>query len=431
MGRDHFRFAHMADLHLGSFNADPFLRDLELKAVEVTMTICLEKGVDFVIISGDLFDSNIPDLNTVVESIKSFMRVRDKEIPIYVIPGSHDFTVGQTGILDVLTSSRVFTRVTAGDVEDGALKLHFVEDPRTGAKVTGLAGRIRGREVANYEILDRTSLEKEPGFKIFAFHSAITEYKPPIFKDTESIALSLLPRNFSYYAGGHVHKRVDVPDRNLYYPGPLVGGEYRDLEMTATGEERGFFIVDVTQSGSTWQQKVDFIPLHLYESEFKEFDVKGRPAGEVNSEILRYCDQANVDNKVMLLRVYGELSSGKTSDINWNLIYAKLHERGASLVRINRHSLRSQEILPTHGDWHSVDEIEAQVFQESIGKLGVKNPNLTGTKGTKLAGDILKTFKTPRKPNEIKESYNDRIQERAKETLGISELIKDFDGGEG
>jgi len=65
-----YKFAHIADCHLGA-NREPVLQKLELAAFKNTFDKCVEKKVDFIIISGDLFHVNIPDMG-VVNDLSSF-----------------------------------------------------------------------------------------------------------------------------------------------------------------------------------------------------------------------------------------------------------------------------------------------------------------------------------------------------------------------
>jgi exonuclease SbcD len=140
-----YRFAHLADIHIGAFR-QPVLQNLIIDAFNKAMDICLERQVDFIIISGDLFDSNIPDMSLLNSAVKKMGEVRDKGIPFYVIYGSHDFSPTQTSIIDILQSANLFTKVTEGKMEEGKLKLEFTTDERTKAKLCGISGRRRGIE---------------------------------------------------------------------------------------------------------------------------------------------------------------------------------------------------------------------------------------------------------------------------------------------
>ena len=70
-----YRFAHIADCHIGAWR-DQTLRDLNIRAFEAAMDKCIEERVDFIIISGDLFDVNIPDLSSVKRTASKMREVR-------------------------------------------------------------------------------------------------------------------------------------------------------------------------------------------------------------------------------------------------------------------------------------------------------------------------------------------------------------------
>ncbi|MGQ9782348.1 MAG: metallophosphoesterase family protein, partial [Nitrososphaeria archaeon] len=206
----------------------------------------MKEKVDFIIISGDLFHVNIPDMGVTNEAVKKMREVRDSGIPIYVIYGSHDYSPNETSMVDVLDSAGLIKKIVKGKVEEDRLKLEFFVDTKTGAKLCGISARKIGLEKNYFEILDRESLEKERGFKIFAFHSAITELKPDYLVGMESIPVSFLPQDFDYYAGGHIHQHVEnklLGYERIVYPGPLFAGYPRDFELSAKGEKRGFYIV--------------------------------------------------------------------------------------------------------------------------------------------------------------------------------------------
>jgi len=167
----------MSDIHLGA-HREPALKELERKCFAEAMDACVKEAVDFLLISGDLFDSGIPDLGVVNDAVKKMRELRDAKIPIYAIYGSHDYTPTGTSVIDILHTAGVLTNIMHPSIKDGRLRLKIFVDPDTGAKLTGIAARKIGLESKQYEILDREPLEKETGFKVFAFHSGITQFKP-------------------------------------------------------------------------------------------------------------------------------------------------------------------------------------------------------------------------------------------------------------
>ena len=414
-------FAHLSDVHVGAFR-QPSLQKLVLDAFNSALDVCLEKKVDFIVVSGDLFDSNIPDMGLVNAAVKKMREVREKSIPFYVIYGSHDFSPTQTSIVDILESAGLFVKATKGRMDDGKLELEFTSDERTGAKLCGISGRRLGIEREYYEVLDRASLEKEEGFKIFMLHGALTEYKPKRLAQADSLPLSLLPRGFAYYAGGHLHERLEESEHGyrIAYPGALFGADYSDLERSAKGLERGFFLVNFDGR----LEHTEFVPISVCQFEIREYDAEGKNSTKVQSALQEIVNDAEAKGKVFLLKVRGEMSGGKTSDIDFQGLKRTLKESGAAEVLLNYQQLTSKEYTSIRVAGEDIKDIEDSLFKENIGTVRVSNPKLKGQAGVDLSNDILRVWKQPRPDNEGKGTYVERITSESIVTLGMSEYFE-------
>ncbi|HEX29172.1 TPA: DNA repair exonuclease, partial [Candidatus Poribacteria bacterium] len=104
-------FAHMSDVHLGAFRHNT-LKNLVLDSFRKAIDLCAERKVDFIVISGDLFDSNLPDLSVVKQAVAILRKAREKGINIYVIYGSHDFSPTQTSMMDIIEETGLIRKVT-------------------------------------------------------------------------------------------------------------------------------------------------------------------------------------------------------------------------------------------------------------------------------------------------------------------------------
>jgi DNA repair protein SbcD/Mre11 len=414
-------FAHLADVHIGAFR-QPALQKLVLDAFNSALDICLQRKVDFVVVSGDLFDLNIPDMGLVNSAVKKMREVKESGIQFYVIYGSHDFSPTQTSIVDILESAGLFAKATKGKMDEGKLKLEFTLDERTGAKLCGISGRRLGIEKEYYEVLDRESLEKEPGFKIFLLHGALTEYKPKYLAQADSLPLSLLPKGFDYYAGGHLHEELEENEHGFQvaYPGALFGADYSDLERSAKGLERGFFVVKFSDK----LEKVEFVPVSVCEFDLREYDAMGRNSTKVQNELLELVKGTEAKGKVFLIKVTGEMSGGKTSDIDFQQMKKMLKEDGALEVLLNYQQLSSREYTAIKVVGENINDIEDSLFKENIGTIRVSNPKLKGQSGVKLSHDVLGIWKQPKAENEVKVSYDQRITSETIDTMGIE---KDFE----
>jgi hypothetical protein len=85
------KFAHAADMHIGGWR-EPKLSILGIQALEKAVSEWISLDVDFVIIAGDLFNTSLPSIDYIKETVRQLKRLKEKEISVYIIPGSHDYS---------------------------------------------------------------------------------------------------------------------------------------------------------------------------------------------------------------------------------------------------------------------------------------------------------------------------------------------------
>ncbi len=413
------KFAHMADIHLGA-HREPALRQLEMRVFYEAMDRCLAGKVDFVLISGDLFHVGIPDLGIVNEAIRKLRELREAGVPVYAIYGSHDYNPSSTSIIDIIETTGLLTNVSKWKEVDGKIELEVFEDGATGAKLCGISARKMGLESKHYELLDRQPLEKLEGFKVFLFHSGITELKPVYLSEMETIPVSYLPEGFDYYAGGHIHQRGEFSlpgyDR-VVFPGPLFTGYGKDIESTARGEVRGFYEVEFDER----VRNVSFVQMESFGGAYLEFDATGKNGVEAASQVERESERLDVSGKVVALKVAGELSGGKTSDINFTEIRARMMERGALFVHLNRHGLTSKDYAVTRQPGEDPASIESRTFQEGIEAVKVGPERLRAGRGVETAKQLLKSLRQGAKIDESRKAYTERVIGDGETVLGLRE----------
>jgi hypothetical protein len=415
------KFAHIADIHLGA-NSDSALSRLEMQAFTQAIDECLKENVDFILICGDLFHVSIPDLRVVDYAVRKLKQVADHGIPVYAIYGSHDFTPNGKSVVDIIESAGLIKRIVSGEIEGEKLKLSFFVDPKTRAKIVGISGRKGGLDREYYEMLQRESLEAEKGFKIFAFHAGLDELKPQYLSQMESIPVSLLPKGFDYYAGAHIHERIErelTGYKHVVFPGALFGSQTRDHETSGKGQERGFYIVSFGDSVDSMK----FVLIQVCDFIFKDLVVEGRNAHQAEAWLEESLESLDVSDKVVMLRVRGELSGGKTSDINFGRLRQNLVERGAISVYVNRHGLTSKEFAAIRAAGEDAEAIESRLLSENIGTVKVSDDSLKGDVGMKLAMTLLKVLRRPAKAGESKQNYDENMKEQGIETLGLKEVF--------
>ena len=67
------KFAHLADCHLGGWRQEE-LQKLNFKSFQKIIDRCISEQVEFVLISGDLFDSAYPPIETLKQTFGEFKK---------------------------------------------------------------------------------------------------------------------------------------------------------------------------------------------------------------------------------------------------------------------------------------------------------------------------------------------------------------------
>jgi len=85
------RLLHISDTHLGKrqYGSD-VRRDDFANAFERAIDIAVERDVDAVIHTGDLFDDPVPSLETIVRAADALKPLEENDIPFYGIVGNHE-----------------------------------------------------------------------------------------------------------------------------------------------------------------------------------------------------------------------------------------------------------------------------------------------------------------------------------------------------
>ncbi|MBI1935466.1 exonuclease SbcCD subunit D [Candidatus Woesearchaeota archaeon] len=402
------KFAHLADCHIGSWR-DPKLKDTSTIAFIKAMDKCIREKVDFILIAGDLFNTSFPRLDNLKMVASKFKQLKDLGIPVYIVPGSHDYSPSGKTILDVLEEAGLFINVFKGTVEDGKLRLKFTIDEKTGAKITGILGKRGALEKSYYEKLITEHLEKEDGYKIFLFHSGIDELKPKEMENIITQPLSLLPKGFDYYAGGHVHI---VDDRQIEgygriaYPGPLFPNSFSELEKLERG---GFYIIE--------DDALRFEPIQIYNIEKFQLKCDHMSPEKIKNEILNNFKNQELNNTIVLIRLQGILESGRPSDINFKEIFEFLYSKSAYFVMKSSHAVMSKEFEEIKTDARNVEDIESFLIKEHLGQIKVENLDLE--KEEELIKSLMKALSAEKQEGETVPDFEKRVKEEAGKVLEL------------
>mgnify|MGYP003303142266 FL=1 len=255
-------FSHISDTHLGLEQYGLEEREQDIyDSFNQAIDISIKDKVDFVIFAGDIFHIPNPSGKAILQMANALKRLKQNSIESFFILGEHDIS-----------------RIRATPVSYVYHNLEFSKYVGRGEPVyhkdVMIAGfdKIRKNEITTFEEKFRKldSLAKQhSGHKILVLHQGITELN----QFAGELNASDLPKNFTYYAMGHLHDKLvkdfDHLGGPLAYPGSTEMTTSEGIKET----EKGFFEVDISSNEAkpTWI-KLDTRPQFSSKIDFEELD---------------------------------------------------------------------------------------------------------------------------------------------------------------
>lgn len=382
------KFAHIADVHLGGWKQEP-MQELNFESFKRAIDTCIMEKVDFIIIAGDLFDSAYPGIETLKKTFTEFRKLNEKNIPCFIVAGSHDYSVSGKTFLDVLEKAGFCKNVSDFKEEEDKIILNaFIHK---GVAFYGYPGKKSGLEIPD---LRRIKLNDCPGmFKILILHTTIDKAKGTL--PIDSIETELLPA-VEYYALGHLH--MDFHYENFVYPGPLFPNNFQELEDLNHGS---FYIVDT-------EEKNSFKKIELKIKDVVTLNIKVKNALEATEQIISELNKKDIEDKIVLLRISGELEEGKSSDIKFLQIEEFVKNKNAYFLLKNTHELKTKEI-ELEVEIKDADNIE----EETIKIYSEQNPS----DFNELILPLIDSLSIDKQEGETTEVFTSRLMDEAKKIL--------------
>jgi len=252
-------FSHISDTHLGFVQYHSEEREEDVySAFNQAIDTSIIDHVDFVIFAGDIFHVPTPSGKAILVLANALKRLKQNNIDSFFILGEHDVSRIRATPIPFVYHNLEFSRYI------GNGKPFQYKD----VMILGYDKR-RKNEIHTFE-QDFTKADTEAknhtGHKILVLHQGITE----INKFAGELNSTDLPKNFTYYAMGHLHERELKKFNHLggpiAYPGSIELTSSEGIKET----QKGFYEVDISSSEakSNWI-KLDTRPQYLVRTSFE------------------------------------------------------------------------------------------------------------------------------------------------------------------
>jgi len=253
-------FSHISDTHLGLIQYGSEEREQDVYyAFNQAVDTSIKDHVDFVIFAGDIFHIPNPNGTAIVQMANALKRLKQNSIDSFFILGEHDISRIRTTPIPYVSHNLEFSR-------------YLGQGNPIEYKGILLAGfdKIRKAEISQFEdkFKEIDSVAKtHSGHKILVLHQGITEFN----KFAGELQSTDLPKNFTYYAMGHLHDREIKQFNHLNGPIAYPGSTEITTSEGIKETKKGFFQVDISsQEAETNWIELDTRPQFSFKTEYDE-----------------------------------------------------------------------------------------------------------------------------------------------------------------
>lgn len=240
-----FRFIHTADLHLDSKFAGmkglsesirQHLRESTFTALHHLIELAVAEQVDFIVISGDIYDAADSSLRAHLSLQAAFEELGSHGIHVYLIHGNHDPLDGPR--LQIKNAEHV--HVFGAEVESYTARRR--SDQQEVAVISGIS-------YPTSKVTENTALKyhRDPKSALFhiAVHHANLDGDPEHETYSPCTRKELASMGYDYWALGHIHQRQIIQESpHIVYSGNIQGRSVKE-----TGP-KGCYVVEVLEDTS-------------------------------------------------------------------------------------------------------------------------------------------------------------------------------------
>ena len=328
-------FSHISDTHLGLQQYGLEEREQDIyDSFNQAIDISIKDHVDFVIFAGDIFHTPNPSGTAILQMANALKKLKENSIDSFFILGEHDISRMRATPVPYVYHNLQFSKYV------GSGKPVYHKD----VMIAGF-DKIRKNELQPFEEKFREIdilAKQHNGHKILVLHQGITE----VNQFAAELNSSDLPKNFTYYAMGHLHdksvKQFDQLGGPLAYPGSTEMTTSEGIKET----EKGFFEVDISlqEAKPNWI-KLDTRPQFSTKIESEDLDAS---ISAILEKISAFDKKPIVEIKIIGKDIERDVVQTKISQIIPKTLYCSwkmLQSEDASLVLLNRPALIDEELF--------------------------------------------------------------------------------------
>lgn len=238
------RFVHAADLRLDRpveaagplpDEVRPLVEDATFTAFENVVAACLDNRADFLLLTGDSFIEADRSLRARAALLAGLQRLAEREIRVFVMPGTGDGPAGWRAIADLPDNVTVFDH-------GGGEPVAVIRDGRVIASVVGITGQTTHQR--NPSAQDHETEETPRPPLTIGLQTPSTGEEPPRTGETPRSG-PRAPVDYLALGGRSRRQTVRTDTGVIHHPGSVQG-----LRMDETGV-RGCSLVSVGAQGET------------------------------------------------------------------------------------------------------------------------------------------------------------------------------------
>lgn len=326
------KFIHTADLHIDSYPAvykadkrrQKIFSESTKKSFEKIVDLAIENSADFITIGGDLFDAPTPSINGRLFLRKQFLKLKEKNIKIYISAGNHD-----TASNDFFKDAESIGNVYLFDSKE--VSVYHIDGYDIKLDLYGISFKKQHTEKDLSQLIIKKAQNSSVNtLKIALLHCSMGKLSNKDNFYAPCTLNNLISSNIDIWLLGHIHKKQILNRQPLViYPGNIQG---RDINEDG---EKGAYLISIDKNSGI---NYEFLPTAGII--FKKMDLEYNPdktfTAWIYDEIDKLSQKYSDKQYIFRISLNGYLSKAQMDQVNINDLRDDLNENAADNILIEK-----------------------------------------------------------------------------------------------